>query len=81
MMPIVALALWKFLVAALEVTRHAFALSWPATLRGAGLVLRANQLWAPYPDNDADGARRCMRGGATGRRPPLTRGRTSRRAP
>jgi hypothetical protein len=24
-------------------------------------VLRANQLWAPYPDNDPDGARRCMR--------------------
>jgi hypothetical protein len=52
----------KFLVAALEVTRHAFALSWPATLRGAWLVLRANQLWAPYPNNDPDGARRCMRG-------------------
>jgi hypothetical protein len=52
----------RFLVAALEVTRHAFALSWPATLRGAWLVLRANQLWAPYPNNDPDGARRCMRG-------------------
>src|SRR4051812_9812216 len=51
----------KFLVAALEVTRHAFALPWPATLWGAWLVLRANQLWAPYPDNDPDGARRCMR--------------------
>ena len=51
----------KFLRAALEVTRHAFGLSWPATLRGAWLVLRANQLWAPYPDNDPDGARRCMR--------------------
>ena len=52
---------WKFLRAAVTVTRHAFALSWPATLRGAWLVLRANQLWAPYPDNDPDGARRCMR--------------------
>jgi hypothetical protein len=51
----------KFLRAAIAVTRHAFALSWPATLRGAWLVLRANQLWAPYPDNDPDGARRCMR--------------------
>jgi len=29
-------------------------------LRGAWLVLRANQLWAPYPDNDPDGARRAM---------------------
>ena len=51
----------KFLFAALKVTRHAFALSWPATVRGAWLVLRANQLWAPYPVNDPDGARRCMR--------------------
>ena len=52
---------WKFLRAAVSVTRHAFALSWPATLRGAWLVLRANQLWAPHPVNDPDGARRCMR--------------------
>jgi hypothetical protein len=29
-------------------------------VRGAWLVLRANQLWAPYPDNDPDGARRAM---------------------
>lgn len=35
-------------------------MSWGRTLRGAWLVLRANQLWAPV-DNDADGARRCMR--------------------
>jgi hypothetical protein len=52
---------WPFLRAAVRVTRHAFALSWPATLYGAVLVLRANQLWAPYPENDPDGARRCMR--------------------
>jgi hypothetical protein len=50
----------KFLRAAVGLTRHSFALPWPATLRGAWLVLRANQLWAPYPDNDPDGARRCM---------------------
>ncbi|HUY49155.1 MAG TPA: hypothetical protein VMV92_26125 [Streptosporangiaceae bacterium] len=35
-------------------------MSWPRTLHGAWLVLRANQLWAPA-DNDPDGARRCMR--------------------
>jgi hypothetical protein len=52
---------WRFLRAAVSVTRHAFALSWPATLRGAWVVLRANQLWAPHPVNDPDGARRCMR--------------------
>jgi hypothetical protein len=50
-----------FLWAVLRVTRHAFGLSWPATLRGAWLVLRANQHWAPYPTNRPDAARRCMR--------------------
>ena len=50
-----------FLRAAIRLTRHTFALNWPATLYGSWLVLRANQLWAPYPDNDPDGARRCMR--------------------
>jgi len=50
-----------FLWAALRVTRHAFGLSWPATLFGAWLVLRANQHWAPFPDNRPDAARRCMR--------------------
>jgi hypothetical protein len=53
---------WRaFLWAAIRVTRHAFGLGWPATLHGAWLVLRANRLWAPYPGNDPDGARRCMR--------------------
>ena len=42
----------RFLGAALARTRHTFALSWPATLWGAWLVLRANQAWAPYPAND-----------------------------
>jgi hypothetical protein len=50
----------KFLRAAVLLTRHTFALPWPETLRGAWLVLRANQLWAPFPDNDPDGARRAM---------------------
>jgi hypothetical protein len=50
----------KFLRAAVSLTRHAFGLSWPATLYGAWLVLRANQLWAPPVDNDPEGARRAM---------------------
>lgn len=50
----------RFLVAAILLTRHTFGLGWGRTLRGAWLVLRANQLWAPYPDNDPDGARACM---------------------
>lgn len=49
-----------FLRGALALTRHTFGLPWPQTVYGAGLVLRANQLWAPYPDNDPDGARRAM---------------------
>ena len=50
----------SFLRSAVALTRRAFGLSWTSTLRGAWLVLRANQLWAPFPDNDAEGARRAM---------------------
>jgi hypothetical protein len=46
--------------AAVLLTRHTFGLPWHETLRGAWLVLRANQLWAPFPDNDPVGARRAM---------------------
>jgi hypothetical protein len=52
---------WPFLRAAVSVVRHTFGLSWWQTLRGAWWVLRANQLWAPVPDNDPAGARREMR--------------------
>jgi hypothetical protein len=51
----------KFLRAAVGLTYEAFRLGWPRTLYGAWLVLRANQLWAPVPDNDPDGARATMR--------------------
>jgi hypothetical protein len=51
---------FSFLRGAVALTRHTFGLPWPSTLYGAWLVLRANQLWAPYPDNDPDGARRAM---------------------
>ena len=50
----------KFLRSAVLLTRHTFGLPWPATLVGAWHVLRANQLWAPFPDNDPAGARRAM---------------------
>jgi hypothetical protein len=53
---------FRFLRAAVLLTRHTFGLSWPSTLRGAWLVLRANQLWAPPVHNDPDGARRAMEG-------------------
>jgi hypothetical protein len=49
-----------FLVAAIALTRGVFRMSWPRTLKGAWLVLRANQKWAPFPDNDPDAARAFM---------------------
>jgi hypothetical protein len=49
-----------FLVASVRMVRAAFRMSWPHTLRGAWLVLRANQRWAPVPDNDPAAARRLM---------------------
>jgi hypothetical protein len=51
----------QVLIASVGLVRTGFGMDWYRTLHGAWLVLRANQLWAPYPDNDADGARRCMR--------------------
>jgi len=49
-----------FLRSAIGLIRHTFGLPWPTTIWGAALVLRANQLWAPHPDNDPEGARRAM---------------------
>jgi hypothetical protein len=50
-----------FLLASIGMVRAAFQMSWPRTLVGAWLVLRANMVWAPYPDNDPDKARALMR--------------------
>jgi hypothetical protein len=51
----------RVLSASVGLVRVGFGLGWRQTLRGAWLVLRANQLWAPYPDNDPEGAVACMR--------------------
>lgn len=51
----------RVLIASVGLVRVGFGLGWPHTMRGAWLVLRANQLWAPYPDNDPEGAVTCMR--------------------
>jgi hypothetical protein len=51
---------FAFLRSAVALTHHTFGLPWHATVRGAWLVLRANQLWAPFPDNDPDRAQRAM---------------------
>jgi hypothetical protein len=51
----------SFLAAAVAMVDIGFALGRRRTLVGAWHVLRANQLWAPFPDNDPDGARSSMR--------------------
>jgi hypothetical protein len=53
---------WRsFLIAAVAMVRAGFAMDPARTVAGAWLVLRANQVWAPYPDNDPDRARELMR--------------------
>jgi hypothetical protein len=49
-----------FLIASVGMVRAAFGMSWAKTLAGAWLVLRANQKWAPVPDNDPAAARALM---------------------
>lgn len=51
-----------FLRASIGMVSAGFRMSRLSTVRGAWLVLRANQVWAPYPDNDPDAARAYMRG-------------------
>jgi hypothetical protein len=51
----------QVLIAAIGLVRVGFGMSWRRTLRGAWLVLRANQLWAPNPGNDPQGAQDHMR--------------------
>jgi hypothetical protein len=50
-----------FLVASVKLVHSAFRMGWRDTLHGAWLVLRANQKWAPFPDNEPDAARAFMR--------------------
>ena len=53
---------WRqFLVAAVGMVGAGFGMGPAKTLRGAWHVLRANQHWAPYPDNNPDAARDSMR--------------------
>ncbi|HKC26987.1 MAG TPA: hypothetical protein VKB75_03140 [Jatrophihabitans sp.] len=49
-----------FLRAAVRMVRIGFGMAWPRTVQGAWYVLRANQVWAPYPDNDPPRARALM---------------------
>jgi hypothetical protein len=53
---------WRtFLRTAVAMVGAGFGMDRRKTLYGAWLVLRANQKWAPYPDNDPGAARDLMR--------------------
>ena len=51
----------QVLIALVRLVRMGFGMDWRRTLHGAWLMLRAAQLWAPYPDNDPKRAQACMR--------------------
>ncbi len=52
---------WTHVLAAMiGLLRLGFGANWVGVGRGAWLMLRAAQLWAPYPDNDPDGALACL---------------------
>jgi hypothetical protein len=51
----------KFLRSSVGMVAAGFGMSRARTLAGAWYVLKANQLWAPFPDNQPDGARAYMR--------------------
>ena len=75
------------LVAFVALVRAAFRMSWPRTLAGAWLVLRANMKWAPFPRNDPDATRVLMtrytstRQRAAPARSPLAPGEDGVRSP
>jgi hypothetical protein len=50
----------RMLAGALGMVRHGFALGPFGNLKAAWHVMRANQAWAPYPDNDPEAARQHM---------------------
>jgi hypothetical protein len=51
----------QVLRASIGLVRNGFGMDMRRTLHGAWLVLRANQLWAPFPDNHPRRAEACMR--------------------
>jgi len=53
---------WTHVLAAtVRLFRLGFGTDWVRAVQGAALMLRAVRFWAPFPDNDPDGARTCMR--------------------
>jgi hypothetical protein len=50
----------RLLAASVRLLQLGFGTNLPRILQGAWLMLRAVQLWAPFPDNDPDGAQARM---------------------
>src|SRR5690348_2194285 len=50
----------RLLAASARLLRLGFGTNLPQIVQGAWLMLRAVQLWAPFPDNDPDGAQARM---------------------
>ena len=51
----------QVLAAVVRLLRLGFGTDLLRILQAAWLMLRALQLWAPFPDDDPDGAQTCMR--------------------
>jgi len=51
----------QVLRASIGLVRVGFGMDWYRTMHASWLVLRATQLWAPYPDNNPKRALACMR--------------------
>ena len=51
----------QVLAASVRLLLLGFGADWVQALRGARLMMRAVRLWAPFPDNDPDGAQARMR--------------------
>ena len=50
----------RVLLAAVRLAWLGFGADWLLILQTAALLMRAVLLWAPFPDNDAEGAHACM---------------------
>ena len=51
----------QVLTASTRLLQLGFGTDWARALQGAWLIIRAVKLWSPFPHNDPDGARACMR--------------------
>ena len=64
------------LISSVGLVHASFGMGWARTLRGAWLVLRANQLWAPYSETILTGHGDAWSGSTASWRPPRASGWT-----